>query len=295
MNIYRGILDTSGSSLTFSDMFIDLSCNNPKGVTQEERFKDIISDPSNLLIPRVAHAGTVDGRCVYLHNGIAVIKDCYYGSFSDILQINGGCHEPSEERLFAMVLPLIPEGGVMIELGSYWAFYTIWFNTQVKNARNFCIEPEQASLECGELNCSINKVSADFTEAFIGKNHLNLSDFVKEKHIEYIDILHSDIQGYELEMLSDITDLLDHAKIRYLFISTHSDELHHACISLLEEHNYRIIAKADFETETFCHDGIILACHKTNIDIPPVSLGNRKHTPLRSSPYNNYAGTSRTL
>ena len=267
-------------------MFIDLSCNNAKGVSQEERFKDILSDPSNLLIPRVAHAGTVDGKCVYLHNGIAVIKDCYYGSFSDILQINGGCHELSEERLFALVLPFIPENGVMIELGSYWAFYTIWFHTYVKNARNFCIEPEQASLECGELNCSINNVSADFTEAFVGKNHLNISDFVKEKCIEYIDILHSDIQGYELEMLSDITPLLDQAKIRYLFISTHSDDLHHACISLLEKHNYRIIAKSDFETETFCHDGIILACHISNTDIPEISLGNRKHTPLRNTPYN---------
>ena len=157
----------------------------------------------------------------------------------------------------------------------------------VKNARNFCIEPEESSLECGELNCSINRVSADFTQAFVGKNHLNISDFVKEKGIEYIDVLHSDIQGYELEMLSDITALLDQAKIRYLFISTHSDELHHACISLLEEHDYRIISKADFETETFCHDGIIVACHKTNTDIPTISLGNRRYTPLRNTPYNS--------
>jgi len=38
------------------------------------------------------------------------------------------------------------------------------------------------------------------------------------KNIENIDILHSDIQGYELEMLEDISELLIQNKIKYLYL-----------------------------------------------------------------------------
>jgi hypothetical protein len=97
--------------------------------------------------------------------------------------------------------------------------------------------------------------------------------------------LHSDIQGYELEMLHDITELLIQNKIKYLFISTHSNDLHYKCISLLQQNNYRIIASADSEIETFCFDGIIVACHVSNNVFGTYNIGNRKHTPLRNVPY----------
>jgi hypothetical protein len=183
--------------------------------------------------------------------------------------------------MFIEVLKYIPQGGTMIELGSYWAFYTIWFNKMIKNAKNYCIEPDIECLQVGMMNCAINEVQADFTNAFVGKNNINVATFTRDKHIEYIDILHSDIQGYEMEMLADIGGLLDECKIRYLFISTHSDKLHYDAIAFLKAHNYRIIASADCDTETFCYDGIIVACHASNMDIPCISLGNRKHTKLR--------------
>jgi len=103
---------------------------------------------------------------------------------------------------------------------------------------------------------------------------------MKKKNINYVDILHSDIQGYEYEMLSDIVPLLKENKIKYLFISTHSDDIHYKCIDLLKNNNYRIIASADFDTETFCYDGIIVACHITNNNLGTYDLGCRKHTKL---------------
>lgn len=167
--------------------------------------------------------------------------------FSEILILNKGCHEPAEERMFQLILTDIPENGTMIELGSYWAFYTIWFNIMIKNAKNYCIEPDLSNLNLGKRNCLLNDINnVDFTQGFIGKDQINLCDFISEKKIENIDILHSDIQGYELEMLQDITELLIQNKIKYLFISTHSDSLHYECIKLLKEYNYRIIASAVF-------------------------------------------------
>jgi hypothetical protein len=271
----------------FSDFFTDSTIKNEKGYSTRDRFIDIITDPSNLLIPRVENAGTEYGDFAIMHNGIKVKKGEYYGDFFDIIYFNKGCHEPSEERMFSTVLPFIPEGGVMIELGSYWAFYSLWFHSKIKNAMNYCIEPSLSSLEVGKENFRINGFTADFTQGFIGANEENikLTEFIKEKNITFIDILHSDIQGYEYDMLIDIIPLLDNKMIRYLFISTHSDELHLKCTKILEDHHYKIIASADFETESFCFDGIIVACHESTKDLPFISLGSRKYTKLRTHPY----------
>lgn len=263
---------------SYCSSMVDDGVANVKGDTFKDRFIDVMNDPNNKFIFRDENAGKVVDNFIILHNGCKVLKDCYYGGFSEILTLNKGCHEPAEERMFQLILKDIQDGGTMIELGSYWAFYTIWFNTAVKHAKNFCIEPVLSNLNIGKQNCALNNVTADFTQGFIGKGHINISEYVKGKNIEYIDILHSDIQGYEFEMLEDIKNLLTDGKIKYLFISTHSNELHYNCITLLNNYNYRIIASSDFETETFCYDGIIVACHVTNVKFCTYSLGNRRKT-----------------
>jgi hypothetical protein len=269
----------------FSDTFIDPSVNNPKGETFPQRFIDVMSDPSNLLIPRVPQAGTIQRGNIVLHNGLLVPLNSYYGSFSRILTLNRGCHEPSEERMFAEVLQHIPRGGVMIELGSYWAFYSMWFHRRVIDAHNYCVEPNLANLHVGMMNCRINQIDGiDFTQASIGHQQLTVCQLVQQKHINQIDLLHSDIQGAELEMLQDAIPLLDSQQITYLFVSTHSDQLHYDCMALLQQHHYRIIASADYDHETFCYDGILVACPETNQTIPRISLGCRQKTPKGASP-----------
>ena len=81
---------------------------NPKTLEKasrfDERFREIIADPVNLLINRVPEAGFVDAEgMVVLHNGNRVPlhgPTSYYGNFSDILIINRGFHEPLEEYCF---------------------------------------------------------------------------------------------------------------------------------------------------------------------------------------------------
>ena len=265
---------------------IDKKINNKKGLTFEERFIDIMSDPNNVFINRCPDAGKVIDNEVVLHNNIIVSKNGYYGDFSKILILNKGCHEPAEERMFQIILNKINSSNlnnnIMIELGSYWAFYSIWFNKTISGAKNYCIEPDIDNLNIGKKNAELNNVDIDFTQGFIGKKHINVMNFMKQKNIEYIDILHSDIQGFEFEMLTDIVPLLKEKKIKYLFISTHSNNIHYKCIELLKKYNYYIVASADFETETFCFDGIIVASY---IEMEYYNLGCRKHTKLRNNPY----------
>lgn len=264
----------------FSNYFINNSVDNKKGESFDDRFIDIMSDPSNLLIKRDADAGTLIDNHIVMHNGIRMMYE-YYGDFSKILMLNKGCHEPGEERIFNEVLKHIPDNGTMIELGSYWCFYTIWFNKCIVNAKNYCIESEIRNLDLGKYNCQLNNiVNVDFTHGFIGNNNIKITEFIKIKNIKHIDILHSDIQGYEFDMINDIVPLLDLIFIKYLFISTHSNNVHNHCVKILKKHNYRIISNCDLD-ETFCCDGIIVACHKDNLEIPEIYLGNRRRTKLR--------------
>ena len=279
-----------------SDWFIDLNVDNVKGTStargHRSRFIDILSDPSNSCIDRVPNAGEIINGHVVMHNGLLIEwpwRDThdperakgYYGAFSEILRMNKGVHEPSEERMFATVLKKgISDGATMVELGSYWAFYSMWFYKAIKDAQIYCIEPVEEHLNMGISHCKLNDVQAKFTQ---GKADV-LHQVIQENNIEYIDLLHADIQGGERELLKDISSLLMERKIKYLFVSTHGDECHYECIKHLEDHEYRIVASADCETETFCFDGIIVACHQDNLDVPFISLGNRRHTPLATHP-----------
>jgi hypothetical protein len=86
------------------------------------RFREIVSDPINLLIERVPMAGVVQGNVVILHNGNQVPLSgdgSYYGDFSHILVINRGVHEPLEEYVFQEMLKQLDDRPLMLELGAY--------------------------------------------------------------------------------------------------------------------------------------------------------------------------------
>jgi hypothetical protein len=59
------------------------------------RFREVVSDPLNMLIERVPMAGLVEGNEVFLHNGNRVPVEgagAYYGPFSNLLIVNRGVH-----------------------------------------------------------------------------------------------------------------------------------------------------------------------------------------------------------
>ncbi len=244
----------------------------------EGRFKEILSDPSNKFIPRVINAGEVVGDIITMHNGIMIhmAEYAYYNDFSKIFEINKGVHEPQEEYAFGEVLKYISPNSVMIELGAYWAFYSLWFQKVIVGAKNYLIEPDVQNMNVGKMNFELNRMTGDFTVGKIGYNDINMYDFVQEKRIEQIHLLHADIQGTELEMLNGAKMLFNQNKVDYILLSTHSQELHCKCIDKLKLFNYQIIASADFDNETFCFDGVLVA-KRSGISYPKVI-----NLPLRS-------------
>lgn len=253
-----------------------------KGKNFEERFKDIISDPNNLFIKRHPDSGKCESGVITLHNGLKVYDNCYYDKFSEILKLNLGVHEPSEERAFGYVLDKISDNSTMIELGSYWAFYSSWFKSKKQQSRVFCVEPNVRNLKSGIDNFKLNNVEGEFYNNIISNDGMKIDEFCNNKNINFIDILHSDIQGAEMTMLNQIEQMLKDKKINYIFLSTHSNSLHEDCLNYLTKNDYRTICQCDFENQTFQFDGFILACPSSNQEIKEFYIGDRSKSEIIS-------------
>lgn len=226
------------------------------------RFREIVSDPLNLLIQRHPLAGTVENGNVVLHNGNRVPvagAGAYYNNFSDILVINRGVHEPLEEFVFQTVLARLPERPVMLELGAYWCHYSMWCLTARPEGRTFLVEPDGERLASGEENFLRNGFSGQFERGFVGPGQFEVDVFMAREGLPKLDILHCDIQGAELDMINGAGETLSAHKADYVFVSTHSQKLHRQVTEAMLAHGYRVEASADFDHETTSFDGFILA------------------------------------
>jgi len=212
----------------------------------KERIDIVISSIDNQKINCVRHAGKLKGGLLVMHNGTVIEPLSYYGyPILKMLVNNKGIHEPQEEYVFQEVLKEMPEGATMIELGAYWSFYSMWFNKEVKNANNYMIEP--MNLDFGIMNFKLNKIEGNFFQYFVaaepsvnenGIKVISVDRFIEDRNIHFVDILHSDIQGDELLMLQGAYNLLSTGKAGYVFISTHSAQLHTDCTQFMDNIGY---------------------------------------------------------
>lgn len=250
----------------------------------EPRIKLVQESSDNGKINHVPNAGTFnkDDNLV-MHNGLLISPLSYYNfPMLELLFLNKGVHEPQEEYVFQEVLKEIPEGSVMLELGAYWSFYSMWFNSEVENANNYLIEPED--IDSGITNFRLNEMKGDFTKAYISDTSDNtitstqticVDDFIAEKNIKFIDILHSDIQGYEFKMLIGAEKLLDNKQVGYLFISTHSNELHYQCMEHLKAKGYLMVCAYDMD-ESYSSDGLLVFKNPNYKGLDTINLSKRK-------------------
>lgn len=235
-----------------------------KAESFKDRAREVISDPINILIKRVPNAGFVDSQgMVILHNGnrVPCIGDkAYYGEFSDLLIFNRGVHEPLEEFSFQEVLKKIKsKNPIMIELGSYWAHYSMWFLKELQGAIAICVEPEINALEIGKHNFQLNGLEGIHINAGIGNDGVSLQNIFDSQGLNQVCLLHCDIQGAEAEMLAGAKFIFESQKVDYAFISTHSETLHSEVVKQLQGFGYRIEISSPFDHHTTSCDGFVLA------------------------------------
>ena len=230
------------------------------------RFREVISDPLNLLIERVTEAGILEGNEVCLHNGNrvpAVGTGAYYGQFSTLLVLNRGVHEPLEEYVFQEIVKRLPASPRMIELGAYWAHYSMWLKRIRPHASVIMVEPDLGNLAAGQANFARNGFEGEFIHAAVGKGLWELDDFFASRGLAHLDILHVDIQGAEGALLDGGRQTLGNSRIDYLCVSTHSQALHQGVAEELTRFGYRVEVSSDFDNETTSYDGFIFAASHT--------------------------------
>ena len=226
------------------------------------RFREVISDPLNLLIARVPMAGVQNGPDVCLHNGVTVPAfgaGTYYGMFSQLLILNRGVHEPLEEYVFQEVIKNMPDAPQMIELGAYWAHYSMWLKKERPAAKVIMVEPDQKNMAVGQANFRRNGFEGEFVQARVAKGQWQLDPFMRNRSIDRLDILHVDIQGFEVDMVDGGREALKNHLIDYVFISTHSQDIHRKIVLEMSQFGYSIEVSSDFESGTTSFDGLVFA------------------------------------
>ena len=255
--------------------YINKTFSTPVNSEWEERINITKLSPDLIRFNSVPNAGKIINGKLIMHNGIKVFPLSYYNkNYYNLLSETKGIHEPQEELIFSEILKLMPQKATMIELGSYWAFYSMWFNKTIQTAKNYMIEPELPQLLYGKYNFMINNCRGEFYQAFIDSyskedKHgkvISVDDFIAYKKISHVNLLHSDIQGYEENMLIGAAKGLKNELIDFIFISTHCNQVHYDCIKILKDYNYKILCSINID-ESFSVDGLIVAC-SSQMNIP---------------------------
>lgn len=259
--------------------------------TPEQRAAMTTSCRDTDYIPKVKEAGrivTYKGRsCQVMHNGLKVVNGGYYGEWmAGIIKDLKGHHEPQEEKLFYEVVKRLGKKPTIMELGSFWAYYSNWLAFERKDAKIICCEPDPENIKIGITNAELNgnEDRAQFIECAAGSvDHSSVSfnldsspgktkevqirsvdGLVKELKINKIDILHMDVQGAELDTIYGAKETIAKGDIRFIFVSTHhylfsrDPETHLKCREVIESFGGRIIASHNV-LESFSGDGLIVA------------------------------------
>lgn len=239
-------------------------------------------------IPKVAAAGEVQDGVQVMHNGVRVLAGGYYGDWmTEVISRLRGHHEPQEEVAFHAVLERLADtcgpAPTMLELGSFWAYYSLWFLQRIPGGRSYCVEPDPAYLEVGRRNFDLNGFEGTFAQAAVGRERTppvpfecesdgqtrpvpieGLASLLDRLRIQHLDLLFADVQGAEWPLLDGARDVLADGRVRFVVASTHhhlisGDPLtHQRCLDLLRQLGAHIVVEHTV-AESFSGDGLIVA------------------------------------
>ena len=238
-------------------------------------------------LPKVAGAGEVVDGIQLMHNGVRVEAGGYYGEWmTEVIRQLRGHHEPQEETAFHAVLERLAVDGspapTMLELGSFWAYYSLWFLRRFPGGRAFLVEPDPAYLDVGRRNFELNDLEGVFHLAAVGRERgrmefecesdgvmrstpvEGLASLLDRFGLDDLDILFADVQGAEWPLLEGGRDVLASRRVRFLVASTHHHSIsgdpltHQRCLALLRDLGAHVVAEHTV-AESFSGDGVIVA------------------------------------
>ena len=242
-------------------------------------------------LPKVEGAGEIfvrDGVSLQrMHNGVLIVEGCYGGQWmTEIIRSLHGHHEPQEEAVFDAVVRRLAtdtDSPTMIEFGSFWTYYGMWFAHELPTGRVVAIEPDAQNLEVGKRNARINELDKQITflQGAIGAEpgaifqfeaesdgrpydvkQYDLASLMSETGLEHVDLVLVDVQGAETVLLHRALGDIAANRVRFMIVSTHhfsisGDPLtHQRALQLLQNAGAHVIAEHSVP-ESFSGDGLI--------------------------------------
>ena len=246
-------------------------------------------------IPKVADAGRVISRAGTLaqvmHDGTLVPAGGYCGGWmTRVIAGLRGHHEPQEELLFHHLLRHVRPDTLIVELGSYWAYYSAWYLGAIPGSRAVCLEPEAEHLEVGRRTMALNGRTARFIHARVaGPSEdepgaddgvaLDMPALTTRLDQAPIEVLHMDVQGAETGFIRSMRDAGASGVVRFLVASTHHASItgsmttHEECLAELRSQGAVILSEHSV-AESYSGDGLIVAAfdpRDAGISLPPLS------------------------
>ena len=155
---------------------------------------------------------------------------------------------------------------VLWDLGAHVGYYTLLFKSINKESKVYSFEPIESNFRYFQRHITLNQMNKvtlfenavsrkDGVLKFARGNHVGgklsengdmtvysvkLSRLLDEGILEYPDIIKMDIEGAEFEVLKDLEILLKSNRKPSIFLSTHSNEVHDACLSFINSLEYSI-------------------------------------------------------
>ncbi len=245
----------------------------------------IINSKSFQLINFHPLAGKIIGGKQYLFDGSPIIYPHGSDKVHNLYRFTQGAPEPEEIIQFLKIIKNIRKNGTMIEIGAGGGFYSIIASKYLTFGKLILVEPNPRSIMMLKQNIVMNKFdrrAVVIQRAVTDKDNnkirfkesgyasaintlgeysvltITIDSLVKNLKLHRVDLLHMDIQGEEYNALQGMKKSLSHQVFNYIFIGTHSIEIHKKCENYLREKNYSILFSQDI-TISASYDGILIA------------------------------------
>lgn len=186
-------------------------------------------------------------------------------------------HE-DEYQIFYKTLERInsKENPVMVEIGSWWGFWSLTFRKKFPQGKNYLIELGKRHISVGLRNFQLNNFSEThywggfylknsdstinvkgsydfdyneneyFDKSILGNKlgpQLEFIDIYSIEHLNEIDLLHMDIQGSELPIIENLKAeypwILDE-KLKNIIVATHSVDIHRKLENIFNEFGFKV-------------------------------------------------------
>lgn len=267
------------------------------------RVAQVLADPNRAALPNWPGGGQLRERATgptvqVLHNDIEVLAGCHFGKWgTELIAGLGGWYEPAKDVAFGALLDALGAGSsetaarTMLDLGSSWGYYGLWFAQRFPGAAITCVEPDPRYAEVGRANFELNRVPAlhvagavaggegrwrafrPGSDEQVAPGHelgvievrrYDLAALAESSGTARFNLLVADIRGDETEFLTQCLPQLRARMVDALLISTHhhsisgAPDTHQQVVALLQAAGADVLADLTVHEST-TGDGIVAA------------------------------------